>query len=83
VDKDSGIGGDAATVEFQLQATVEIDPQGAIILPLPAPNNGPGSADPALLLPPELVTPAGTANLRGGHRAGSPCSAKGCQQLKP
>jgi len=31
VDQDSGIGGDAAAVEFQLQAAVEIDPQRAII----------------------------------------------------
>jgi hypothetical protein len=31
VDQDAGIGGDAAAVEFQLQATLEIDPQRAII----------------------------------------------------
>ena len=31
VDQDAGIGGDAAAVEFQLQAAVEIDPQGAIV----------------------------------------------------
>ena len=31
VDQDAGIGGDAAAMEFQLQAAVEIDPQRAII----------------------------------------------------
>ncbi|SPE35166.1 hypothetical protein SBBP1_790004 [Burkholderiales bacterium] len=31
MDKDASIGGDAAAMEFQLQAAVEIDPQRAII----------------------------------------------------
>lgn len=31
VGQQRGVGGDAAAVEFQFQATVEIDPQGAII----------------------------------------------------
>ena len=31
VDQDAGIGGDAAAVEFQLQPTVEIDPENAVI----------------------------------------------------
>jgi hypothetical protein len=31
VDQDAGIGGDAAAVEFQLQAAVEIDPERPII----------------------------------------------------
>lgn len=31
MDQDAATGGDAAAMEFQLQATVEIDPQRAII----------------------------------------------------